>query len=320
MFIYYVVLWVIGLIYSVLALVSACQQYHRTNLPPQQQHLDRSRHHRSRHHQSRHHRPRRRSRFHDFFATAKASLNGFSDSVAVFSIALPFAIITGYSGGDLRTSAWKHFVLVLWVASYALCVGVWFYRADACIRLAERAKRRATHRGGPRDQSQQPSLTRRITLFFSGSSFFFLLLILIVFHLYGDRGMSSPFHFETFWDGVCGFERLMPLWEVIVAFSLMMGYGALRVGVVELAARFTVTERPQHWKRILGMLDVVVFGAESTAILWCFYKRREELSISVGIKSFRDGWGLGQILALCSLLPVFLGFIHKFCELVPLRY
>ena len=334
MFVYYVFLWAIGCTYSLIALLGAWK-YRSTKKPP-------------------HRPPPPRSWFGDLFATVKASFSGFSDSAAVFSLALPCAIFYSYVAGDVRDSARKDLVLELWVLVYALCVCVWFYRVGACIRRAERAKHEATHGGGPRHRSRKHSLATGFVLFLSVIAFAALVAFLVVYHI--SSALSSPFKFEKFWDGVCGYGRLMSMWEVILAASLLVGYCALRVCVLDVVTRYMVRRqknripgphgypkandrewrkkmrkipelyraaardpRYRRWANILGMLDVVALGAGSVVILWYYYTQREQLSISIGIKSFRDGWTLGQILAVSSILPVLIGFVHTFGESILLK-
>ena len=329
MFVYYVFLWAIGCAYSVIALLGA-YKYCSTKQPAQ--YLDP--------------RPPRRSPFGDLFATVKASFSSFSDSAAVFSLALPCAIFYSYMAGDVRDSARKDLVLELWVLVYALCVCVWFYRVGACIRRAERVK-------NPRPRSRKRSLATGFVLSLSALAFLLLVAFLVVYHT--SSTLSSPFKFEKFWDDVCGYGNLMSMWQVIVAGGLLVLYCGVRV-VVGVLAPYTLPRETEHspgpqrhhyptaangagwkkrtgkikelywvteddprhrrWANRLGMLDVVVLGGGSGAILWYYYRQRDQLSLSIGINSFRDGWTLGQILAVSSILPILIGFVHTFGELI----
>jgi hypothetical protein len=174
-----------------------------------------------------------------------------------------------------------------------------------------------------------------------------LVAFLVVY--YTSSPWSSPFKFEKFWDGVCGYGGLMSMREVIIGAGVLAGYCGLRVcamGVVthyivrrqrkriqalhgypgwkkmgKIRELYRAAEDPRYrwWADIVGMLDVVALGAGSAVILGYYYTQREQLSISIGIKSFRDGWTLGQILAVSSILPVLIGFVHTFGELILLK-
>ena len=158
---------------------------------------------------------------------------------------------------------------------------------------------------------------------------------------------------------MCGYGRLMSLWQVILAAGLLVGYCGLRVFALGVVTHYMLRRQTKHilgppqryyypsaanvaewkkktrkiqelywaaasdpryrcWANFLGMLDVVTLGAGSGAILWYYYKQRDQLSASIGISSFRDGWTLGQILAVSSILPILIGFVHTFGELIPL--
>ncbi|KAK3902314.1 hypothetical protein C8A05DRAFT_34000 [Staphylotrichum tortipilum] len=132
-------------------------------------------------------RPVTPSWFGDLFATVKASFSAFSDSAAVFSLALPCAIWYGYMASDARASARKDLVLELWVLVYALCICVWFY-----------------HMGAPKR-----SLATGVVLCLSAIAFFALVGFLVVYHT--SSTLASPFKFEKFWDGACGYGKLISM-------------------------------------------------------------------------------------------------------------
>lgn len=284
----------------------------------------------------------------DVFTTVLLSFSGFSDGAAVFSLALPCAIFYNYIAGDVRVSSRKDLVLELWVLVYALCVCVWFYRVGACIRRAERAKRMVLY-GEPVHRSRKQTLATSFVLFLSVLAFVALVGFLAVYH---TGGLVSPFEFEEFWDGLCDYGSLS-VRDVVIAVSCLVGYCAVRVVLLwsimscivrgelkrgghvnrplngrEEGRRFFRTQkiykqvretdtRYRQWTDILGMVDVVAFMAGAAVILWYYHKSRAQLSNSTGVELFKDGWGLGQILAVSSLLPVLVGFVHTYGALHP---
>jgi hypothetical protein len=297
------------------------------------------------------------SLFDDLFTTAKLSFSGFSDGAAVFSLALPCAIFYNYvAAGNVRVTSRKDLILELWVLVYALTICVWFYRVGACIRRVERAKerakQRAMHHGQPGRQSKKRMLATGFVLFLSGIAFVLLVGFLIMYHADGD-GPVSPFDIEKFWDDFCGYGALST-WDVIIGISILIGYCAVRTiisglfipwvidrhskrvlgnngnhplngkqraqmfrRVRELHKIFKTEPRYRRWADILGVFDIVAFMVGSAVMLWYYHKQREQLSRTIGLESFRDGWNLGQILAVSSLLPVLIGFVHTFGTLPP---
>ncbi len=334
MFIYYVLLLVIGGVYSAIAILGAFR-YRRRSEPKDQGPSQE---------------PPRGSKNGDLFATAKTSFTGFSDTTAVFSLALPGAIFYRYMAGDVRDTARKDLIIELWILVYALCVCVWFYRVGACMRRAQRAKDEAAH-GGPARPNRKRSLATGFVLSFSVVAFIALVAFLA---LYQNSKVFSPFQFEQFWDGLCGYGGLVSRRDVIIAASLLTGYCALRLFILGWMVHLAVREDRNRllrsrgyrtannaerlrrmgivreleraikaapwyrkWSDILGVVDVVVFAAGSTTIFVYYCKQRDQLSKSIGINPFKDGWSLGQILAVSGVLPTLVGFIHTYGTLCP---
>jgi Sec-independent protein secretion pathway component TatC len=293
------------------------------------------------------------SLFGDIFTTVKLSFSGFSDGAAVFSLALPCAIFYNYvAAGNIRVTSRKDLILELWVLVYSLTICVWFYRVGACIRRVERAKERAMYHGQEGRQSRKRTLATAFVLSFSVVAFVALVIFLGVYH-YQVGSPVSPFEFEQFWDDFCGYGAISRL-DVIIGLSILAGYCAVRIiisGVIipwvidrhskrflgnggnhplngkqraqmfrrvrELHNIFKTEPRYRRWADILGVFDILAFMVGSAVMLWYYYKQREQLSKSIGARSFRDGWSLGQILAVSSLLPVLIGFVHTFGTLPP---
>ncbi|KAK3293053.1 uncharacterized protein B0H64DRAFT_205164 [Chaetomium fimeti] len=324
-FIYYICLLAIGVLYSLIALCGALQ-YRLGHTEPRN----------SKHTSS-------RSLLGDLFTTVKLSFSGFSDGAAVFSLALPCAIFYNYvAAGSVRVTSRKDLILELWVLVYALTVSVWFYRVGACIRRVERAKHRAMHHGQPGRQGRKRVLATGVVLSLSALAFLALVIFLGLYHANGD-GPVSPFDFEKFWDDFCGYGALS-IRDVIIGLSLLVGYCAIRTVISAFIIPCVISRKEQNilgnlngkqgadmlqrarelhkisktepryrrWADILGVLDVMMLMAGSVVMLWYYYKQREQLSRTIGARSFRDGWTLGQILAVSSLLPVLIGFVHTF--------
>lgn len=201
-------------------------------------------------------------------------------------------------------------------------------------------------------QSRKRVLATAVVLALSAIAFLILVIFLGIYHSM-ETGPVSPFDFEKFWDDFCGYGAISTR-DVIIGLSLLVGYCTLRLilsGFIipyaisrkeppilgnrenhplsgkqkarmlqrarELHKMSETEPRYRRWVDILGVLDVVVLMVGSGVMLWYYYKQREQLSRSIGARSFTDGWGLGQILAVSSLLPVLVGFVHTFCALPP---
>ncbi|KAH6848151.1 hypothetical protein B0I37DRAFT_415825 [Chaetomium sp. MPI-CAGE-AT-0009] len=331
-FIYYVSLLAIGVFYSLIAFFGALKHRLGRTKP---RNPDPFKHSSS------------RSLLGDLFTTVKISFSGFSDGAAVFSLALPFAIFYNYVAGNVRVTSRKDLILELWVLVYALTICVWFYRVGACIRRVERAKHKAMHHGQAGRQSRKRVLATGFVLSLSVVAFVALVIFLFLYHINGD-GPVSPFDFEEFWDDFCGYGALS-IRDVIIALALLVGFCAMRLTISIVIIPWVISRNEQpilgnrgnhpingkqraqmlqrarelhrlsktepryrRWVDILGLLDVVALMAGSAVMLWYYHAQREQLSRSIGARSFKDGWGLGQILAVSSLLPVLIGFVHTF--------
>lgn len=330
MFIYYISLLVIGAAYSLIAFCGALKYLGRTE-PRGRDPLKY---------------PSSRSLFSDVFTTVKLSFSGFSDGAAVFSLALPCAVFfNNYAAANARVSSRKDLILELWVLVYALTICVWFYRVGACIRRVERAKERTMYHGTPGRRSRKRTLATGLVLFLSVIAFVALVGFLVMYHADGD-GPVSPFDFEKFWDDFCGYGAISSR-DVIIGLGILVGYCAVRLIISGMIIPWVIDRNSQRllgnpgkhplnkkqrvqmfrrvrelheisktepryrrWADILGVLDIVAFTVGSTVMLWYYYKQREQLSRSIGTRSFIDGWTLGQILAMSSLLPVLIGFVH----------
>jgi hypothetical protein len=333
-FIYYISLLVIGVLYSLVAFCGALK--YRLGRTKPRNHGAPLKH------------PPSRSLLADLFTTVKLSFSGFSDGAAVFSLALPCAIFYNYvAGGSVRVTSRKDLILELWVLVYALTVCVWFYRVGACIRRIERAKHMATHHGEAARRNPKRTLATGVVLCISAVAFVAMVFFLAMYHINAD-GPVSPFDFETFWDDFCGYGALT-IRDVIIALGLLVGYCVVRLilswfvipGVISRKEKHVFGNRGHHtlsdkqraqmfwrarelyrtsesepryrrWVDVLGVFDVVALMAGSAVMLWYYYTQREQLSRSIGARSFKDGWTLGQILAVSSLLPVLVGFVHTF--------
>ncbi|KAF6839538.1 hypothetical protein CMUS01_04248 [Colletotrichum musicola] len=253
------------------------------------------------------------------YQTTKQSFNGFADAAAVFSLALPFAIMIPHILADAIMINSKDFILQLWVSLFSTCVSVWLYRIGACIRRVERAKRNQR-------RSKKQTLMTAIVLGFSIPGF----IILVVFlHIFRNK---MPFKFDAFWDDVCDNGEILTRRYVVIAAGILLGYCLIRTFVVEavmscLASRGkkqillhngpinaqerkrrfqtlrnyyqTIRykdERYRNWMNFLGLFDIVFLG---------------ELSKRTGVDLFADNWSLGQVLAASTMIPVVLGFGHS---------
>ncbi|KAF6806946.1 hypothetical protein CSOJ01_08520 [Colletotrichum sojae] len=329
-FINYILLLIISGFYSAIAFFEAIRQLRRDRkakggyAPPGQPHPPG---------------PHRSSFWVRLYRTTKQSFNGFADAAAVFSLALPFAIMTHHITSDTIMINSKDFILQLWVSLFSTCVSVWLYRIGACIRRVERAKL-------DQRRSKKQTLMTAIVLSLSMPGF----VILVVFlHIFRNK---MPFKFDAFWDDVCDNGEILTRRYVMIAAGILVGYCLIRAVVVEaviscLASRgkkqillpngppVSAQERRRRfqrlrnfyqniryrdtryrrWMNFLGLFDIVFLGVLSTGILVYFHLFRQELSRRTGMDLFAKNWTLGQVLAVSTTIPVVLGFGHS---LIPM--
>nr|XP_036575608.1 uncharacterized protein CTRU02_14398 [Colletotrichum truncatum]KAF6782211.1 hypothetical protein CTRU02_14398 [Colletotrichum truncatum] len=332
-FIYYILLLCVSVVYSLIALVEASRQLGRSQ--HQHQQIGRPKKKKST-------RP-----INKLYQAAKESFSGFSDAAAVFSFALPFAIIAHYftAGSPIVTS--KDIALVLWILAYSSYVSVWLYRIGACIRRVERAKAEAEAAlSGQKPQSNKKYTLATAVIIGFATPGLVVLLVAAIFAEVGDY--FKPFKFEEFWDGICSSGHTFPQKDAYICIGCLVAYCLLRTIVVDfvlscLSRRerkrvpqfdkslsreqrkqrlkllrniysFFRRKDPRYRKAtdVLGMLDIVILGVGSGVILRLYWSYRMELSETTGVHPFKDNWGLGQVLALSTLIPVMIGFCHIF--------
>ena len=285
------------------------------------------------------------------YASVKQSFDGFSDSVGVFTLALPFSILAEFFSREDGVQ-YKDFRVAGWVLAYIMSLAVWLYRIGRLFRRVD------TYRlVGGSDLSTDKKVKKEFTfLLLAVSSFpglfflFFLVVISLVFRYVGDMtyplfNFLVPFRFEDFWDDICGFSyKSDEIWLAVVAFVLIL-WCVLREFILAIGAeltkrrirqRQTVAQAPQPtiarvfsvldkrvradpkyqtWALVLGLVDAIVVGVWTWIIFYRYNHYRRQL-LDYANSGNKNTWSLGQVFALASVIPIGIGFLRGMCPLI----
>lgn len=169
--------------------------------------------------------------------SVRQSFDGFSDSVGIFTIALPFSILAELiSRGD--GMQYKDFRVAGWVLAYIMSLAFWLYRIGMLLDCVDMYRL-----VGGSDLPTDRNVKNGFTLLLIGVSplpgvlFLFSLIIISLIYRYAvdttDPSLSFlvPFRFEDFWDDICGFSyKSDEIWLAVVVFVLVI-WCALRPDV-----------------------------------------------------------------------------------------
>ncbi|KEZ39300.1 hypothetical protein SAPIO_CDS9983 [Scedosporium apiospermum] len=268
------------------------------------------------------------------YASVKQSFDGFSDSVGVFTLALPFSILAEFFSREDGVQ-YKDFRVAGWVLAYIMSLAVWLYRIGRLFRRVD------TYRlVGSSDLSTDKKVKKEFTLLLLAVSSFpglFFLFFLVV--------ISLVFRFEDFWDDICGFSyKSDEIWLAVVAFVLIL-WCVLREFILAIGAeltkrrirqRQTVAQAPQPtiarvfsvldkrvradpkyqtWALVLGLVDAIVVGVWTWIIFYRYNHYRRQL-LDYANSGNKNTWSLGQVFALASVIPIGIGFLRGMCPLI----
>ncbi|ETS76927.1 hypothetical protein PFICI_10801 [Pestalotiopsis fici W106-1] len=289
------------------------------------------------------------SRWHIFYRAIMKSFDGFADTIIVVNLALPVALAVYYIPGIMSRAHFykKDLLLAAWVASLSLSSSILAWRTGACThritRMAEERKPK-----GDRDPDllrSRASTIRDILIFLS-----FGLTVGLGF-LTALNTLGSPtFSFETYSDTVCQFHYTPDGKNIAIVTGCIVAYIVVRVVVGWLVMRCVFKRldkshpipRPNNQGRrppagrlqrirerhrliqndprrrrvvfIMAVVDVLVFGAATWALLVLYTKFRTEILLDLGQDWFTQGWTLGQVLAIFAAAPIAMGFLRDLRE------
>ncbi|KAF3345569.1 hypothetical protein HYQ45_012068 [Verticillium longisporum] len=61
-------------------------------------------------------------------------------------------------------------------------------------------------------------------------------------------------------------------------------------------------------------MDVLFLGIGAIVALYFYGSYRSELFDISNVGNFRDGWTLGQVLAISTLMPILIEFLHQLAQ------
>lgn len=280
------------------------------------------------------------------YDSVKASYSGFSDSAAVFALVLPAAILTHNFASGTPTVWTKDLLLQYWILLYSNLVCLWLVRLGACIRRLEDTRRNED----PTKRVRKPTILSKWLMYMSFTVGILTLVIMLIWFHANDG--KRPYKFESFWDDVCDFQYSLPIRTLVIAASILAGYcfvrgfsmGAVASWLARRQRRGTGSPIPLiHGKRrrtfdvhfdklriladirqnsptyrtfadVLGIMDVLFLGIGAIVALYFYGSYRSELFDISNVGNFRDGWTLGQVLAISTLMPILIEFLHQLAQ------
>lgn len=283
-------------------------------------------------------------------SSVKDAFTGFADTISVFNLAFPVALIVHYYVGDGETNAFrKDLLLAAWLAACSFNSSLLAYRIGACLR---RISNRTIQPHGPRSHAVPPNtgtppshgkptlIWGTMTLF--GLGMLVLAGVLLLKIAIGDTSSS----FEHYSDSICDFQYSLSRSNLIVTLACLIGYCVVRLAIFALVGccmrmryKKKAKRAEQQWPSVpkdhrrmarqreavkfirsqpsyrrvanfFGVCDVLVL-ALAASVLLCFYERyRVQLLHTLHLNWFVDGWTLGQVLSISACLPVVFDFLR----------
>ena len=260
------------------------------------------------------------------FTAITERLDGISVAAGTFALVLPGAIFVQVLATFPRILSYKELLIEWSVIVLYTTFSVWLWRIGACLRRLQAESTSCPLCGAKKTlkYSSGGSTARRpfkqilpvaVLILMSITGIVALGIFDIVVWV-RQRDSYQPFHFEDFWDDVCGFDYIVPRWRLIGCGALLVTYCVLRI-VLKFIIKPSSKDRSDEFRR-RSLMDILFLGLFSIGSLVSYVLLRNSLVDMAGINRIGSGWALGQVLAVSSLLSLVVTFCLGLCRLSPL--
>ncbi|KAH8586964.1 hypothetical protein B0O99DRAFT_694996 [Bisporella sp. PMI_857] len=276
------------------------------------------------------------------YSSVKDAFDGFSDTIVVFNLALPVALLVHYfAGSRLRLMFRKDLLLAGWFVACSLSSSLWAYRVGACLRRIQ--KKLSSNSDNDAHYNQRPPRRRTKSTSVSEFLVFASLHLICVFaiFIYFYSRYQGP-GFEKYSNTICDFQYTLTESNLRKTLIILVACCAVRVltpflvrCLIGQGKERNFNREHQHasheekrkfhrsldrWERnnpiyrcasdTLACLDMVIFAGGTWTLLVFYWRFRNELLTIQNKSWFLDGWSLGQVLAISAVLPILIGFLR----------
>ncbi|KAH7395540.1 hypothetical protein BKA64DRAFT_708935 [Cadophora sp. MPI-SDFR-AT-0126] len=284
--------------------------------------------------------PRPGSLLHAVYESVKDAFDGLSDTIGVFNLALPVAVCVQYAlAKGLKLVFRKDFLLAGWIVACSLAASLWTWRIAACLRRIESQLESNFSNGThPFLRTRHRKGTLIISMLLGFSAALILLGSIYIF----IRFTRPPFRLEEYSDNICNFGYSLTGKNLLAVLGAMAGYAVFRCAISTILRWCIGREKQKDWERqhksannkdksifkrklkslkrndpqyrrnvdFWACVDLILFGACTITLLVFYEIYRFQLLKILGKNWIKDGWNLGQVLSVSTILPVAIGYLR----------